>query len=260
MARAHPFVIAIGCALSLACGARSELRTTSGPADAAPPEITPDFAWYKLDETSGEQAHDSSGNHFDVWLTNVTWDDGAIFDGSSVCGVVNVAETFRQPPVTISAWLTPSARDDETSNAYALVPFPPDAVSGDYPNAGGYGLGLDVWTDGDAGHALSVETGVGSTIAFHSISGAFADGDRHFVALVIGSADASIFVDGKQTKQTTDSIAPSVTPTPLHLGCHNDDVGYGTKRFYKGRMRDVRIYKRILDPSELAQLFSNGPV
>ena len=248
-------------ALAIACGARSELRTASGaPSDAAPPEITPDFAWYKLDETSGDVAHDSGPNHWDVWITNVTWDDdGAVFDGATTCGEVNVAESFRQPPVTISAWLTPAARDDQTSNAYALTPFPPDAVSGDYPVEGGYGLGLDVWTDGGGGHALSVETGYGTATAFHSMSGAFAAGDRHFLAVVIGSADATIFVDGKQTTQTSDDIAPSVTPTPLHLGCHNDDGGYGTKRFYKGHMRDVRIFKRILGADEIAQLFANGP-
>jgi hypothetical protein len=262
MARAQPWFVTLACAASLACGARSELRTTNdNPPDAAPPpEITPDFVWYKLDETSGETAHDSSPNHWNLSLSNVTWDEGAVFDGATVCGAVNVPENFRQPPVTIGAWLTPSARADQTSNAYGLAPFPPNAVSGDYPGSGGYGLGLDVWTDGDAGHAVSVETGIGSDQGFHSISGAFADGDRHFLALVIGSADATIFVDGKQTQQTTESIAPSVTPTPLHVGCHNDDDGYGTKRFYKGRMRDVRIYKRALGAGEIAQLFSNGPV
>jgi hypothetical protein len=255
------WIVGLGCVLSVACGARSELRTVSGgPSDAALPDIVPDFAWYKLDETSGTVAHDSSGNHYDVWITNVTWASGAIFDGSSTCGVVNVAESFRQPPVTITAWLSPTAREDQSANGYALTPFPPNAVSGDYPGAGGYGVGLDIWTDGDAGSALAVETGHSADIAFHSLGGKYADGERRFLALVVGSADATIYVDGKQTTTTTDNITPSVTPTPLHLGCHNDDTGYGTKRFFKGIMQDARIYKRVLAPSEIAQLFTNGPV
>jgi len=254
------WIVTLGYACVLACGGRSELRTVGGPSDAAPPDIEPDFAWYKLDEKSGDVAHDSSGNHSNVSISNVTWDDGAVFDGSSTCGAVNVSETFRQPPVTISAWLTPSARDDQTSSSYALTPFPPNAVSGDYPAAGGYGLGLDVWTDGTAGHALSVETGHGADVAFHSIDGSFADGARHFLAVVVGSADATIYVDGKKTTSATTETPPVITPTPLHLGCHNEDVGYGTKRFYKGRMRDVRIYKRALGSGEIAQLFTNGPV
>jgi hypothetical protein len=258
MSRAHPLLLTL---VVVACGARSELRTVNGgPSDAAPPEITPDFAWYKLDEKDGNVAHDSSSSHRDIWLSNVTWDDGAVFDGATVCGAVNVSETFRSPPVTMTAWLTPTARDDQTSNAYSLTPFPPDALSGDYPAAGGYGLGLDVWTDGTAGSAIAVETGHGASTAFHSIDVAFAAGDQHFVVLVVGTADATVYVDGKKTTTTPDGIAPSITPTPLHLGCHNDDDAYGTKRFYKGKMRDVRIYKRAVTPSEIAQLFSNGPV
>jgi len=260
MGRARRCFVVLGCCV-VACGGRSELRTVSGePSEAAPPEITPDFAWYKLDEKDGTLAHDSSPNHWNIWVGDVTWDDGAVFDGATTCGAVNVDESFRSPPVTISAWLTPFARDDQTSNAYALTPFPPNAVSGDYPAVGGYGLGLDVWTDGAAGQALSVETGNGASVAFHSISGAYKDGDPHFVALVIGTGNATIFVDGKQTTQTPDGIAPSVTPTPLHLGCHNDDGAYGTKRFFKGKMRDVRIYKHALGAGEIAQLFTNGPV
>ena len=46
---------------------------------------------------------------------------------------------------------------------YALHPYPPNAVSGDVPALGGYGLGLDVWVDGlppgvPSQAALAVET------------------------------------------------------------------------------------------------------
>jgi hypothetical protein len=37
---------------------------------------------------------------------------------------------------------------DEEAAAHALRPYPPNAVSGDVPGLGGYGLGLDVWVDG----------------------------------------------------------------------------------------------------------------
>ncbi|HEY1958161.1 MAG TPA: LamG-like jellyroll fold domain-containing protein [Polyangiaceae bacterium] len=190
----------------------------------------------------------------------MTWNDGAVFDGATVCGSTNVDVSFRTPPLTITAWLTPSARGDEASNDYALTPFPPDAVSGDVPGAGGYALGLDVWTDGGSGHAAAVETGANAAIAFHSETGSFAGGERHFVALVIDTGGAQIWTDGALAWQVTDDVPPNESPAPLHLGCHNDDAGYGTKRFYKGRMRDARIYKRTLDGGAIAQLFANGPV
>jgi hypothetical protein len=271
--------------LVAACGARSEIggvAVEAGVLDAAPhdtgtfdagvhdvvsvdvveeppPELTPDFAWYKLDETSGNTAHDSAPNHWDAVVSGVAWNDGAIFDGAA-CGLVNVADTFRQPPVTISAWLTPATRADASSNAYALTPFPPSAVSGDVPGEGGYGLGLNVWTDDGGGHALAIGAGVNAAIAFHTIDGAFAAGTRYFVAIAIGATSATVYVDGKPTTQTSANVPPSATPTPLHIGCHNDDAGYGTKRFYKGIMRDVRIFKHPLSDQDIAQLFSNGPV
>ena len=40
---------------------------------------------------------------------------------------------------------------------------------------------------------------------------------------------------------------------------HNDDPDYGTKRFYDGRIRDVRVYQRELGAAEVARLNTNGP-
>ena len=249
---------AVALAFLVACGARTELdgRTVT---DGGTADLTPDFAWYKLDETSGTTAHDSSPHHRDIVIGGVEWNDGAIFDGGR-CGSTDVDAAFRVPPVTIAAWLTPWARSDETLDAYALTPFPPDAVSGDVPAAGGFGLGLDVWTDGGGGRAIAVETGANADVAFHTEPGAFASGDRHFFALVIGAGGAEIWVDGALDSQVSDDVPPAATPAPLHLGCHNDDPGSGSKRFFEGRLRDVRIYKRELGDAEIAQLFANGPV
>lgn len=245
--------------LVAACGARSELR--GGVSDGSSDGLIPDFVWYRLDETAGTTAHDSSSHHFDILVAGVTWGDGAIFDGGSVCGSTSVSSEFREPPLSITAWLTPDARDDETLDGYALTPFPPDAVSGDVPALGGYGIGLNVWTDGGGGRALAVETGAGANVAFHSEPGAFAAGVRHFVGLVVSTSGlARIYVDGAPFAEVSENVPPSASPTPLHLGCHNDDDGYGTKRFYKGRMRDVRIYKHALDAGAIESLFANGPV
>jgi hypothetical protein len=108
--------------------------------------LTPDFAWYLLDETSGTTAHDSSSNHYDITnLAGVVWGAGASFDSSiGVCGSVSVAAEFREPPITISAWLTPQPRSDSTITEYAYDPYPSNAVSGDVPTLGGYGLGINV--------------------------------------------------------------------------------------------------------------------
>ncbi len=249
--RAAWLVIAVA-----ACGARTELDGPRPDAalDAAS-DLSPDFAWYRLDETSGSIAHDSTANHYDVDVGNVAWGEGATFVQN--CGAASVAASFRVAPVTITAWLTPALRADESANAYALTPFPPNALSGDVPALGGFGMGLDVW---GGGNALAVETGTNASIAFHSIAGSYSPGTRHFVAIVIDAASASLYVDGAQLTPVTADTPPPSAPTPLRLGCHNDDTGYGTKRFYNGRMRDVRVYKRLLQSSEIAALHANGPV
>jgi hypothetical protein len=230
--------------------------TTSGDDAVAPPP--PDFLWFKLDETSGDVAHDSSPNHKDVVVTNIAWSNGGVFHNA--CGVVQVDGSYRVAPVTITAWLTPALRADEQANAYALTPYPPNAMSGDVPSLGGFGIGLDVWTNGGGSAALAVETGIDAPIAFHSLVGAYGAGSEHFVALVIEASTAAVYIDGAQSTTVSADTPPPTSPVPLHLGCHNDDTGYGTKRFYEGNMRDVRVYRRAVPSSEVAALFAAGPV
>ena len=249
MRRAAALALVLG-----ACGARTELG------GAANDDLAPDFAWYKLDERGGTTAHDSTPHHYDVDVGGVAWGDGARFDGTT-CGTTSVAPAFRARPLSITAWLTPAARADETSNAWALTPFPPDALSGDAPTLGGYGLGLDAWTDSVGGAAVAVETGADATVAYHSLSGPFSPGARRFAALVVdASGPAHVYVDGALLADVTANVPPAVAPAPLHLGCHNLDEGYGTKRFFRGRIRDARVYTRALAPSEVAELFARGPV
>ena len=247
----------------VACGARTGLRAGNTTVDAslpdAPSDLTPDFVWYRLDETSGTTAHDSSPNHYDVTnLSGVVWDDGALRRRN-----VRLDDRRRSVPDAARhdhGVVAPAERHDEGANSWGLAPFPPDALSGDVPSLGGYGVGLDVWTDGGGGRALAVETGVDATVGYHSLTGLFNPNEERFVALVITTSSAAVWVDGSLLSSVTTNVPPPTQPTPLHLGCHNDDTGYGTKRFFAGRMRDARVYLRDLDASQVAELFSQGPV
>ncbi len=238
----------------------AELAYDAADATDAPVVAPPDFAWYKLDETSGNVAHDSTANHYDVTLANVTWDMGANFvlpgGGADSGGSTNVAAGLRQAPVSFTAWLAPASRSDETSNMHAIQPYPPNAVSGDVAGQFGFGIGLNVWTDGTQGSALAAEN-VG--YQFSNGGSPFTAGVEYFVAAAIDTATATLYVDG-QVIGTANTTAPGPSgTTPLRLGYHNEDTGYGTKRFYSGRMRDVRVYKRVLTGAEIAALYATGP-
>ena len=219
-------------------------------ATVAPPE----FAWYLLDETSGTTAHDSTG-HYDITnLTGVTWGQGASFDGTGGGGYVLVSSTLRRAPLSFTAWLTPDSRVDEGATTHGINPFPPNAVSGDVPGSYGFGIGLNVWSGGSA---LSVED-VG--YAFQNVAGApFVAGTEYFVVAAIGSATTDVYVDGQLVGQAA-TKPPGTTPgSTLSLGFHNTDPLYLTKRFFAGRMRDVRIYERVLTAAEVGALAAAGP-
>lgn len=238
-------------------GAASGNGTSDAPTLVAPPEL----AWYRLDETDGTTAHDSTANHYDITLHGVVWNLGANFaippgNGPSG-GAVAVTARLRQAPVTFTAWLAPAARHDETSNAYGLVPFPPSAVSGDVPGSFGFGIGLATWTDGIPGSAFAAED-VG--YKFPNVGGGpFAAGTEYFVVAAIGPSTATVYVNAQLVGQVVPATPLPTGTTTLSLGVHNDDPGYGSKRFYVGRIRDVRVYERVLAGSDVAALYADGP-
>ncbi len=288
-------VVAIGC---LGCGARTGLNDVSAlgagiasafnaDADVATvPTPAPDYIWYVLDETTGATAHDSSSHHFDITVPGIGWNQGGVFDGMTTCGDTTVGPEYRSPPITISAWLTPAARTD-LPESYALQPFPPNAFSDDVPGVGGYGIGLNVWDTGSALEAegvspctqagLCVANGTQNTAAaaagggFSCTSAAscnqgFDAGSEYLVTLTVGgppqgtmTPTAQVYVNGALFDQDTAYIPQADSMPPIYLGCHNLDTGYGTTRFFDGRIRDVRVYLRQLAPDEVKQLYVNGP-
>jgi len=243
--------------VSLDAGIDSPVDSSTMDASDAGPVVIPDFAWYLLDETSGTTAHDSTPNHYDITnLTNVAWGSGAIFDGQSSKGSTTVAAGLRQAPVSFTAWLAPAARSDRNANNFNVVPFPPNAVSGDAPGFFGFGIGLNIWTDGTPGSALGVEN-VGYD--FTNAGAAFIAGTEYFVAATINTTTAQVYVNAVLAGTGSPTTPGAAATTTLRLGNHNDDTQYGSKRFYKGRMRDVRVYKRALTSSEVTQIHAAGP-
>jgi hypothetical protein len=193
-------------------------------------------------------------------LSQVTWQNGAMFGipggNSESGGSTSVDGRIRQAPITFTAWITPGSRSDESSNDYSITPFPPNAVSGDGPAAFGFGLGLNVWTDGGGGSALSVES-VGSM--FQNGSSQFTADNQYFVVAAIGATLAQMYVNANLVASQAFSAPGAASPANLWLGLHNDDTGYGTKRFFVGTLQDVRIYTRELSAQDVTSLWTAGP-
>jgi hypothetical protein len=273
-------LVLVGVPIAVGC-----TTTPRDAVDAGPATPGPDVVWYVLDETSGSVAKDSSANHFDVTLPGVTWDGGAVFDGRSVCGATTLGSAFRSPPLTLAAWLTPAMRTDQPTTV-SLQPFPPNAVSGDIPGVGGYGVGLNIWQTGSAlgAEAVSPCLGTGLCVANRSQNAAaagntgpsctsvndchqgFVANKEYFIVVTVdqpavtpGTAPAQVYVDGMLFDDDVAGIPAATAMSPLHVGCHNADTRYGTTRFFDGRMRDVRIYQRHMTAAEVRALYAGGP-
>ena len=102
------------------------------------------------------------------------------------------------------------------------------------------------------GHARSVmrdaDDGRGRYI---DASGAFDDGAWHHYALVVDGVDSRVYIDGEESavsSQGGDAFDPG---TDLYLGGRSVSP---SGRYFDGRLDDVRLYTRRLEPAEIQAL------
>jgi hypothetical protein len=201
------------------------------------------LAHWKLDETTGAVASDSSGNGYDGTLTDMDdsdWVPGKTsnaldFDGlDDYVAVDRVCAAMAGKDVTISAWVKAPVVN---SNLQFMI-------------------GINV-SDGD--NRLLLGTQAGSTAltlfdgAFHDTTATVIDNTWHHIAYVLeDSADTiTIYVDGSEASSfaSTASIAASDV---LSLG--QKFTGPAPNYFYDGLLDDVMIYDRPLSQAEIAEL------
>jgi len=198
--------------------------------------------WWKLDETSGLTATDSSSKGNDGTLTNMAGDEwtggiigGALqFDGINDyvdCGNDGSLQ-ITGTEISLAAWVKWDSADDWSTIAMKTS-------SGN-------------WTDGYGLYAHS-----DNTVNFYVnewdvnvASKAFtADGQWHHVAGTYDGSNVRVWVDG--VEGTPDSYTGSITNAnhPFEIG-----RGYSDSYNFDGTLDDVRIYNRALSASEIASL------
>ncbi len=200
-------------------------------------------AWWKLDETSGLIAADSSGNGNDGTLTNMFGDewttgqvDGALeFDGADDnidCGnddSLNITDE-----ITLSAWINMVQRPDRDNwytitwkeNAYSMYLYGTDSTVTT--------LGADFWLD--TGRA-DIWSGPDIDIP---------PNDWAHVAVTFDGTEFKFYVNGEHD-YTEDE------PGTIEISTINflfNEAG----SIFKGLMDDVRVYNYALSGEEIAQL------
>jgi type II secretory pathway pseudopilin PulG len=214
---------------------------------------------WKLDETSGTIAKDSSGNGNDGTLVNMSppgcWTTGQIkgalvFDGTNDYVDLGIDPSLNfgdSQPFTIAAWI-------KTTDTYGLI------VS--LRNSDDDGSDID-FAVGDAGGGCS-GSGKAVILVRQDSGGQWAcaisktpvnDGQWHHVAAVRTGNTVELFVDGNSQETGSGAQAGGAITTNVRaIGC---EVYWGdpdSSSCFAGTIDDVRIYNRALTAAEIKQL------
>ncbi len=198
--------------------------------------------YWKLDETGGTIASDSSGYGFNGTLLNgPVWTSGPVggalsFDGLNDSVNVPDTQTLRLgTTMTIAFWV----RKDANPTYYSMLV---GKGSGNYRN-------YKVWlyTAGTILFQFQRTDGVGLNL--HSTT-ALQPGSWYHVACTYNGSTAAIYINGVLNASTSFSGTPITSNDPLTFGYS------GWNEFFKGALDDVRIYNRTLRADEIASLAS----
>lgn len=202
------------------------------------------MGYWKLDESSGTTAADSSGAGRNGTVSGTpTWTSGRIsnalkFDGSTNISVPGLLGNSKN--VTLSAWAKLLAPDTSGAEVISL---------GD-----SFVIRLD---DSGTTRAFFYDGASWNVVSFNQTYAA--GGWHHFAAVFDDDQDyCRLYVDGieKANLSTTVSIAYTLNPN-TSIGRQGN--GSGTVDF-NGWIDDVRVYNRALCPTDVLSLFgSAGP-
>jgi len=198
--------------------------------------------WWKLDETSGTTAADSSGNDNDGTLVNMDpatdWIGGQVggaldFDGANDyvnCG--NDSSLDITDEITIAFWINTDDSGNNEDNPYVIKSDNTYAIKHKTNN------NIEFYIYDGVRYAT-----------WYSVDSSF-NGQWHHVAGTYDGSVLNLYVDG-ELKDTANHTGSINTDTYNLNIARNSEI---TSRFYDGAIDDVRIYNRALGPEEIAGL------
>ena len=207
--------------------------------------------WWKLDETSGTTAADSSPSGLDgTYVGGPTLGEtgpnnavvAAQFDGSNdYVDLPIVSEGFGEG-ISMSLWAKP------TSSAYWARFL-----------ALGNGAGADnlFLSRNGTSSMLSGSIVDGSLSGTQRVSltgGITNDTWHHYVFTVDSSGFARLYIDGVQQASATIGTPSDVTRSNNYIGRSN----YSADAYYQGQMYDVRLFSRAITVEEVETVYKSG--
>lgn len=154
-------------------------------------------------------------------------------------------------PLTIEAWVKPEAH----ASGSIGDPLPTNVISSDTPLLGGHGFGVHIYPNGSK---LNVEM-QGEDADFRTVPDVtFTSGQWYHIAVVYTEGNVKTYVNGVLKDSYDYTQGPIDNESIVRIGRHNDDAGYGTRRFFKGAIDEISVYHAALMPAEIAAIASAG--
>lgn len=214
------------------------------------PSLTPVAHW-KLDETSGTTASDSSGNGNTGTLVNgPVWASGKIggglnFDGADdYVNLGNPASLQLTGAMTITAWIY---LNNVNATAHRIVSKL--GVSGQ--------RGWELVLDDDPDNNLLMRISSNGTTIIDAKQAVKFDGVGRWVFVAgtyVPGTSLNIYRDGVLVASNTASIPASQFNSNQNVNIGRGPVGYSP---FNGKIDDVRIYNRALSAAEIQSLYQS---
>ncbi len=170
---------------------------------------------------------------------------GLNFDGEDDFIQSQTTGALLKFPLTVEAWVNPELRDDGNVGNPASE-YPNNVISNDTPGRFGHGFGANVNADENI---ITVEYENG--FRYIRDAGLQVDTWQH-IACVYTDGNVKTYLNGQLIDDFDFTQSPLDANPTFIMGKHNDDnFNYGTKRFFKGSIDEVRVWDSALTQQEI---------
>lgn len=216
--------------------------------------------WWKLDETSGASAADSSGSgnagvltNGPVWTTSGMNNGALQFDGTNdYLDVGHVSQFDDTTNFSMGAWIYPTRYGDPTSPCGIKAGTLFDRDNLDYSQE----FAFDIFGDG----SQLVNAQIGATPSTIQIQTTIPLNQWSFVYIVMNTSAQTytMYLNGVQAAQVSTSGKTWSNPTTYgdYIGGNDFQCG-GNVDYFQGTIDDFRIYNRALSAADVYTLYTS---
>jgi len=225
----------------------SQLYTQDPACVTLPVNLTSSLtACYALNGTAGEPVNGLTGTVSAVTASsdrNNTAASAMNFSGSSTSSIALPASNLiKSQELSLSAWVKPAS-----NNAAQYVVFTKNTASSNFE---AYALVFNA-----NGTFTAIKGNNGNLISVNS-TGTVSTGTWHHLVFTLSNTELNLYLNGNLQASNTNSLAIGYeNGKPVVLG----GSGEGFNLPFSGDLDNVRFYNRVINASEVSQLYSQDP-